>query len=136
MAREAIMPVMRVIGGALVKWLGAGTLAAILLGGAGYLYHDWQTGRMQSQIQAVEAELERLRVNRDGWRTAAESWEARAERLTAERDAAQAAQKTLQGRLREQAAAYDDLRQQIRQAPEADDAPVAPVLRGALEALP
>lgn len=130
------MPVMRVIGAALVKWLGAGTLAAVLLGGAGYLYHDWQTGRMQSQIQAVEAELERLRVNRDEWRASAEGWRVRADTLEAERDAAQAAQRALQEALERQAEDYTPARERVRSAPVIDDAPVAPVLRDALEALP
>lgn len=127
---------MRAIGGALVKWLGAGTLVAMLMGGAGYLYHDWQTGRMQGQIQAVEAELERVRQNRDGWRTAAESWRVRADALMEERDAAQAAERALRSELHEQAEGYALVREQVRAAPEQDDAPVAPVLRGALEALP
>lgn len=127
---------MRVIGAALVKWLGAGTLAAVLLGGAGYLYHDWQTGRMQGQIQAIEAQLERLRVNRDEWRASAESWRARADTLEVERDAAQAAQRALQETLARQAEDYAPARERVRSAPEADDAPVAPVLRDALEALP
>lgn len=132
------MPMSRVLGIAgisIVKWLGLGVIA-ILCSGLAYLYHDVQISRINNEMQVLNTELIVLRKNRDEWRTASDSCQTKAEGLVKEREVARSAQIRLQQQLRQQSGAYELLRQQVRAAPDADDAAVAPVLRNAIEALP
>lgn len=129
------MPMIRAFSGGIMRWLGAGALIALLLG-AGYAYHDWVTSRLLSKVQTLEAELKTTYINRDDWRRSSKSYEALAEKLTSEKIAADTALRALHVKLNDQQAAYKTLRQAVRAAPKSDDAPVAPVLRSALEGLP
>lgn len=119
---------LRLLGGAAVKWLGGGTLMALVLGGGGYLYHDWQTDRLRERVAD-------LVDDRDEWRRSARTQQARAERLEQERAAARKAQQALRAELEQQAREYEALRERIEAAPDEDDAPAAPVLRRTLEDL-
>ncbi|MFP4181841.1 MAG: hypothetical protein ACLFTX_04485 [Thiohalospira sp.] len=119
---------LRLLGGAAVKWLGGGTLIALVLGGGGYLYHDWQTDRLHERVAD-------LVDDRDQWRRSARTQQARADRLEQERVAARQAQQALREELQQQAQEYEALRKRIAAVPEADDAPAAPVLRRTLQEL-
>lgn len=127
---------LRTVGGWLVKWLGGGTLVAILALGAGWLWHDWQTGRLETRLAEARGEVVQLRASRDEWREAAEQRLDELERAREERQAARDAVAQLQVLLERQDERYSELREQIRNAPSHEDGPVAPVLRKALEGLP
>lgn len=90
--------------------------AAILIGAAALAWHSYAArGRT---IARLEAEIA-------GYEDAARALEARASTLTEKLDAAAGARRT----------ATETLREEIRRAPAEDDAPVAPVLRRALDGL-
>lgn len=114
-------------------WAFLAAVALALVVG-GWLWLD--RARLAAERDAAETELTQMADSRDAWR-------ARAHQAQADRDAAQqrrrqaeAAVAELQEELAADAADYRELRQRIRQAPDEDDGPVAPVLRQALEDLP
>lgn len=127
---------LRTVGGWLVKWLGGGTLVAILALGAGWLWHDWQTGRLETRLAEARGEVVQLRASRDEWREAAERRLDELVQVRAEREAARQAAAALEAQLVRRDEQYSNLREQIRNAPSHEDGPVAPVLRNALEGLP
>lgn len=127
---------LRAVGGWLVKWLGGGTLVAMLALGAGWLWHDWQTGKLEARLSEARGEAAQLRTSRDEWREAAEQRLDELERVREERQAAREAAALLQAQLEHQDERYSELREQIRNAPSHEDGPVAPVLRQVLEGLP
>lgn len=126
----------KVIGGLLGRWLGGGTLAALIAMGGGWLWHDWQTGRLESRLAEARGESTELRALLSEWQAAAERRGQELERAQEEAEAARVAVDRLEGQLETQETAYHQLRQQILSAPESQDGPVAPVLRNTLEALP
>lgn len=127
---------LKMAGGLLVKWLGGGTVAALIALGAGWLWHDWQTGRLEARLAEARGETVELRASLNEWQAAAERRGAELVRARREAEAARAAVEQLEAELARQEVAYDSLREQIRSAPPEDDGPVAPVLRDALEGLP
>ncbi|TGG92517.1 hypothetical protein E4656_13685 [Natronospirillum operosum] len=143
------MPV-RLLGGALVKWLGGGTIVAVVLGGVGFLYHGYQTNRLERAVTEAEATVLlhrseavdlRSRVSdlqRDlgQWQAAADESQARAEALREELQASRDTVRNMNARLAAGERAYRALNERIRAAPAEADGPVAPVLRDTLEALP
>lgn len=127
---------LRLAGGALVKWLGGGTIAAVLALGGGWLWHDWQTGRLEVRLAEARGENVELQASLREWQSAAEQRKNELERVRLQAEAARASVDRLEARLADQEADYDELRAQIRNAPPEDDGPVALVLRDALEGLP
>ncbi|MEX0732860.1 MAG: hypothetical protein WD057_18870 [Aquisalimonadaceae bacterium] len=123
---------LRLIGGALIKWVGGGTIAAALLAGAAWIWHERQSNRLTE----AQGELALVTLSRDAWRLSAAHRGERLALVIAERDASREAVQQLQGRLADMDAAYRAQRRAITDAPAADDGPVAPVLRNALEGLP
>lgn len=123
---------LRLIGGALIKWVGGGTIAAVLLGGAAWIYYQHQA----NQLTEAQAEVATLTLSRDAWRMSSATKSERITLLVEEREAARTSVKQLQRRLAEMGATYRERIRAINAAPEADDGPVAPVLRDALEGLP
>ena len=112
-----------------MKWILGGSLVALLIGAGAWVYHDWQTGKLQS-------ELDRMEASRDTWKESAQRWETTAVTLESEIKAERKAALRLESALEEVDSRYRRLRHQIRDAPDEDDGPVAPVLRRALEGLP
>ncbi len=141
---------LRIVGTALVKWLGGGTVLAALLGAGGWFYHNWQTDQLETQLAEAQSEMQaaltdqvraesdarELRQALNQWQRSAEEAQRRADALAAQAEESRAQVRTLMSRLAEREQQYRALQAHIRAAPESDDGPVAPVLRDTMEALP
>ena len=127
---------LRLFGGALARVMGSGTAIALIVGAGAWLYHGWQTGRLQSAIQDKQVTITELRTERDQWRASAQSHQQRAARQEALRKAADSSVRQLQAVLAEREQSYQAERERLRDSPVEDDGPVAPVLRETLEGLP
>lgn len=134
---------LKLAGGALIKWLGGGTVLALLLGLGGWVFHEWQTNRLETAVaeadgraQAAEARADSLRRDVSDWERSAGEAVRRAQVLHEELAAGREQVRQLQQRLEQRNRAYTALERQIRQAPDEDDGEVAPVLRDTLEGLP
>lgn len=110
--------------------LGLGVMAG------GWLWHQAETARLERQLSQVQAEAEVLRKGLDAWQARADRYRDDLAAAIAEQAHAERAVRELQAELADSGARYRELQVRIRQAPERDDGPVAPVLRDALEALP
>lgn len=126
----------KIIGSVVMRWLGGGTLAALLALGGGWLWHDWQTGRLEERLAEARGESVDLRTSVSQWQAEAERRKQALDQVREDARASEAARRELESRLEKQDAAYDALRQKISAAPESEDGPVAPVLRKTLEDLP
>lgn len=118
----AFMPV-------IIRVLGWAILLLSLAGGAGWLYHKYQIGSLKYDLRSVEAD-------RDYWEAAATERKALLESERAERIAIMKAIRSVQLEIAGVEQRYQALQHKIRDSPPADDGPVAPVLRQALEDLP
>jgi F0F1-type ATP synthase epsilon subunit len=110
------------IRGRAAQLVGVGVLVAAL--GGGYLY----VSRLHAQVDAAES----LAANATAAAAAAEAALARAQRDHARAVAALEAERAA---AEKRSAELREARRKVEAAPEADDGPVAPVLRDALEAL-
>lgn len=127
-----------------LRWLlGNTTILALLALAALWAWHQWQVGDLEDAVQraeshatAAQAEADRVRGERDQWRSTAEQRGRDLAALADERRQAEAATVALQDKLARREDAYRVLRESIRAAPDADDGAVAPVLRRTIEALP
>ena len=108
----------------------------LLVVSLGWLWHEWETGKLEKQLATALGDTKTMQVNRDEWKESAEKRLAELGTIREERTAARTALRELENRLNEKDQAYLTLRDSIRNAPETDDGPVAPVLRNALEDLP
>ena len=126
----------KIIGSVVMRWLGGGTLAALLAMGGGWLWHDWQTGRLEERLAEARGESTDLRTSLSKWQAEAERRKQALDQVREDARASEAARRELESRLEQKDAAYQELRQKISAAPESDDGPVAPVLRKTLEDLP
>lgn len=126
----------KIIGSVIMRWLGGGTLAALLAMGGGWLWHDWQTGRLEERLAEARGESTDLRTSLSQWQAEAERRKQMLDQVREDARASEAARRELESRLEKKDAAYQELRQQIAAAPESDDGSVAPVLRKTLEDLP
>ncbi|WP_328184649.1 hypothetical protein [Marinobacter sp. OP 3.4] len=126
----------KIISGVVMRWLGGGTLAALLAMGGGWLWHDWQTGRLEERLAEARGESTDLRSSLSHWQAEAERRKQALDQVRQDVRAAEAAMLELEARLEQKDAAYEELWQRIQTAPESDDGPVAPVLRKTLEGLP
>ncbi|WP_028574344.1 hypothetical protein [Desulfonatronovibrio hydrogenovorans] len=122
------MPIRFLKLGPALKWVTGGTAVLAMLAGGAWAYHSWKTGQLESQV--IE-----IRDSRDRWKDAARSHESRAEKMEQQYKQARQSVRDLEQELSAQEAHYESLREQIRQAPDEEDGPVAPVLRDTLEAL-
>ncbi|MCH8500167.1 MAG: hypothetical protein LAT63_16970 [Marinobacter sp.] len=129
------MPV-RLMLAPLMKWLGGGTVLALLAAGGLWLWQDRQAARDALRIEVLTCEAQALRVNRDLWQTTAAAYAEDLESLRRLQHETVLALQQLDTRLDGQRQHYDALRNQIQQATPEDDGPVAPVLRRVLEGLP
>ena len=102
----------------------------------GWLWHQAETARLELAVTEAQFEAESLRRGRDAWQERANRYRDDLAIAIAEQAHAERAVRELQAELADRGARYRKLQARIRQAPEADDGPVAPVLRDALEALP
>lgn len=126
----------KIIGSVVMRWLGGGTLAALLALGGGWLWHDWQTGRLEERLAEARGESTDLRTSLSQWQAEAERRKQALDQVRQDARASETARRELEARLEEQDAAYNALLQQISATPESDDGPVAPVLRKTLKDLP
>lgn len=126
----------KIISSVVMRWLGGGTLAALLALGGGWLWHDWQTGRLEERLAEARGESTDLRTSLSQWQAEAERRKQALDQMRADARDSEAARRELESRLEEQDAAYAALLEQISAAPASDDGPVAPVLRKTLEDLP
>lgn len=127
---------LRLAGGALVKWLGGGTVLALLLGAGGWLYHEWQTSRLDRALAEARSEVVEMERNRDEWRVAAERWEQEVARLERQSALQRKSVQALEDELAAQQAEYQALSEDLEEVLESQDGPVAPVLRETLGRLP
>lgn len=126
----------KIIGSVVMRWLGGGTLAALLAMGGGWLWHDWQTGRLEDRLAEARGESTDLRTSLSQWQAEAERRMQALNQVRQDAKASEAARRELEARLQQKDADYQELQEQISAAPESDDGPVAPVLRKTLEDLP
>ena len=126
----------KIIGSVVMRWLGGGTLAALLALGGGWLWHDWQTGRLEERLAEARGESTNLRTSLSQWQAEAERRKLALEQVRQDARESEAAMRELEARLKQTDAAYENLRKQISAAPDSDDGPVAPVLRKTLKDLP
>jgi septal ring factor EnvC (AmiA/AmiB activator) len=126
----------KIIGSVVMRWLGGGTLAALLAMGSGWLWHDWQTGRLEERLAEARGESTDLRTSLSQWQAEAERRMYALNQVRQDAREAEAAMRELEARLEKTDAAYEKLRKQISATPDSDDGPVAPVLRKTLEDLP
>lgn len=118
----AFMPV-------IIRVLGWAILLLSLAGGAGWLYHKYQIGSLKYDLRSVEAD-------RDYWQATAVENKALLAAERAERIAIIEAIRNLRSEIAGVDQRYQALQHKIRDSPPADDGPVAPVLRQALDGLP
>lgn len=128
------MPV-RLAAGAIAKWLGGGTLVALLALAGGWAYHEYQTKRLERELATFEQRYERLEHNRNRWQQSAQQWQQQHESLRIEYEASRLAVRELNEALRAREARYVPVLDVVEQSPPEDDGEVAPVLRQALEGL-
>lgn len=129
-----------VIWGFVSRWLGGGTgvlliIACVAIGG-GWVWHSWKTAELEARLAKQQQHNTALQANVEEWKAASEARQHALDILREEARAARAANAKLKKSLAQKDQAYEALHQQIVAAPEADDGPVAPVLRHALEGLP
>ncbi len=116
-------------------WVWAAVLGLAATGGLGW----WGIQAWEARVterEALTQQLEALEANRDRWHSRALEVFGQMEAQRQRARQAEQAVETLQQALAERETAYRQARQRVRQAPEQDDGPVAPVLRQALEDLP
>ncbi|MCE8004240.1 hypothetical protein [Billgrantia ethanolica] len=126
-----LMKLLRLVPGRV--WL---LLAAVAINGAAWLWVSYHTAQLERELSQTQAEAEVLRKGLDAWQARADSYRDDLAIAIAEQAHAERAVRELQAELADSGARYRELQARIRQAPERDDGPVAPVLRDALEALP
>ena len=102
----------------------------------GWLWHDWQTSQLEEQLAQAQDQADILRRDLGHWVAAAEERYLALQSMTDQYRRAALAVADLEARLQASEAIYQDLKEQAQAAPEADDGPVAPVLRQMIEGLP
>lgn len=124
---------------------GVGLLLLALVGllVTGWFWHqaivkglEVEVTEHQASVQMLTSERDQMASERDQWQDRAEQREADLVRVEQQRLRAEASVRALQKRLSGLNEEYEQLQRRIRQAPAADDGPVAPVLINTLEALP
>jgi uncharacterized protein HemX len=111
------------------------TLLALLLALGGYLYHDHRLDMEQEAARQAQKAAADMEANRDKWKAAAERYQRDIQTLEDQRHDDQQAVRQLRADLAEQDHKYKALLARIRDSPDTDDGPVAPVLKQTLEAL-
>lgn len=117
---------------ALITALVAAVLALLLGIGAQYLV----LADLRHKLGSAKSDAKTFAEERDSWIAVADR---RTQDLKAQHqrsEQAEQAVRQLQDRVAELEESYQSIRRQVREAPASDDAPVAPVLRQALEQLP